>query len=108
MGLEPFDSEAQDRHPTKHLDCYALGMVIYEVLSLRTPFSEDQNVVGFEKVLRRVRPERPEGADGVWFTDDMWGALEHCWMPEPWDRSSAECVLRCLEKSSTAWVPPSS
>ncbi|KAF9789402.1 kinase-like domain-containing protein, partial [Thelephora terrestris] len=108
FSQELFTSEAQDYHPTRHSDCYALGMVIYEVLTLRVPFYQYQNLVISGKVVRGERPERLEGADGVWLTDGVWGVLERCWEPEPQDRPGIEDVLRCLEERLSSWVPPSS
>ena len=103
----PFDSEVQDKHPTKYSDCHALGMVIYEDLGLRTPFYLHRSFINPGKAAGGDHPERPEGAGGVWFADDVWGVLEDCWVSEPRDRLSTENVLRCLEKSSMPWVPPS-
>ena len=107
MSPELFDSEPQDRCPTNYSDCYALGMVIYEVLSLRIPFYQYRSLVVPGKVVQGDRPTRPEGGDGVSFTDDVWKLLERCWVPEPRGRPSAKDVLSCLEKGSTFWVPPS-
>ena len=107
MSPELFNSEVQDRSPTKHSDCYALGMVIYEVLSLRMPFYQNHNLAIPGKVVQGDRPARPEGADGMWFTDDSWRVLERCWAPEPQHRPSIKDVLRCLEEGSRSWVPSS-
>ena len=107
MSPELFDSEAQDRCPSKCSDCYALGMVVYEVLSLCMPFYQYQNRDIPSKVVQGDRPARPEGADGVWFTDKVWEVLERCWVPEPQNRPSTKDVLRCLEKGSMSRVPPS-
>ena len=81
-------------------------MVVYEVLSLHIPFYQYRNMVIPMKVVQGDRPERPEGGDGVPFTDDVWKVLERCWVPEPRDRPRIEDVLRYLEKCSTSWVPP--
>ena len=109
MSPELLDSEIQDRHHTTRSDCYALGMVIYEVLSGRTPFHQYRNIDIPRKVLGGDRPERPQGVEENWFVGagEVWGVLEHCWMPQPGDRPSIEDVLRCLEECSRSWTPPS-
>ena len=107
MSPELLDSGAQDRQPTRYSDCYALGMVIYEVISLCMPFHRHQNSVIPGKVVQGDRPERPKGVDGVQFTNDMWEMLERCWAPKPGNRPRIEDVLRCLERGSMSWGPHS-
>jgi len=107
MSPELFDTETEGYHGTKHSDCYALGMVIYEVLSGHIPFYQYGNRAIILKVIKGVRPERPQGVEGVWFTDDVWEVLERCWTPQPGDRPGVEDVLQCLERVSMSWMPPS-
>lgn len=80
---------------TKESDRYALGMVMYEVLSGHTPFFS--STVPVLDILRGKRPERPQGAQGEWFTDRIWAMLKLCWKPRPGDRPSLDVVLRCLQ-----------
>ncbi|KAF9644930.1 kinase-like protein, partial [Thelephora ganbajun] len=100
--LHPDQFGFEDSRPTKGSDCYALGMVILEVLSGQAPFARYKDFIAMRKVIEGERPERPEGA---WFTDDLWGTLEQCWSPHPKDRPTAEAVLECLERVSMAWQP---
>ena len=80
---------------TRESDCYALGMVMYEVLSGQAPFFPSTSPVS--DVLRGERPVRPEGAPGAWFTDDIWKMLESCWKPLANDRPSLNAMLLCLQ-----------
>ena len=108
MSPELFDPDRfgfQNSRRTKQSDCYALGMVILEVLSGQTPFPSCVDMVVTRKVTEGERPGRPQGAKGVWFPDDLWGMLEHCWSPQPGDRPDLEAVLGCLERVSTVWQP---
>ena len=108
MSPELFDPEGfglKDSRPTDHSDCYALGMVIYEVLSERVPFFRHRGFVAL-KIAKGERPERPQGVYGAWFTD-VWGILEGCWRPIPADRPRINDVLQCLERVSRSWTPPS-
>ena len=97
--LHPQLFGCKDSQPTKESDCYALGMVILEVLSGQTPFPHDNGVAVMRKVLDGERPERPEE---VWFTDDLWGALKQCWSPHPETRPTVQAILECLDRVSLA------
>jgi len=80
-------------------------MVILEVLSGKPPFSGDGGLIVMRKVIEGERPGRPEGKEGVWFTDDLWEILEQCWLPQPGRRPTIEAIIRCLKQGSTAWQP---
>jgi hypothetical protein len=87
----------QEYHPTKESDQYALGMVIYEVLSGQVPFAPYEYSTAVLKIAEGERPERPQGEEGRLFTDDIWDTLGLCWKHQPHDRISASAVLLRLE-----------
>ena len=93
----------KDGRPTKQSDCYALGMVVYEVLRGKVPYHRDGGYIVIAKVIDGHRPRRPRGPEGTWFTDGIWSVLKHCWKPNPGDRPSIPEVLRSLK----TWMPPS-
>ena len=101
--LDPDKFGSEDGHPTKESDCYALGMTILEVLSGQPPFYYYKYLTVMQKVLEGERPRRPAGAEGGWFTDDLWGMLQLCWAPQSENRPTIEAVLECLEQGSTTW-----
>jgi serine/threonine protein kinase len=94
----------KDSRRTKRSDCYALGMVIYEVLSGQVPFNRCDVYAVVAKVGGGERPGRPRGAEGERFTNGVWRILERCWTPNPDDRPRIEDVLRCLEEASGFWT----
>lgn len=109
MGPELFNPKKfglKDGRPTKPSDCYALGMVVYEVLSGKVPFYRYGHYAVVLKVSEGKRPKQPHGAKGAWFGDDLWNLLQHCWKPSPDDRPRAREVLDRLEKVSGSWTPP--
>ena len=95
--LDPDQFGFGDGRPTKESDCYALGMVIYEVLSGQAPFTQFHNLIVMQKVIEGLRPGRPRGVQGAWFTDGLWRMLELCWKPKPNDRPSLDTILQCLQ-----------
>jgi serine/threonine protein kinase len=103
--LYPEDFGLKDSRRTKRSDCYALGMVIYEVLSGRVPFSPHRSCTIAVRVSRGERPEQPQGAEREWFANGVWEVLERCWMPKPNDRLRIRDVLQCLEEVSGFWIP---
>ena len=98
--LDPENFSLPNRRPTMESDCYALGMVIYEVLSGQVPFPTCSSFTALRKVLEGERPERPQGEAGKLFTDGIWSVTELCWMAEPSKRASAKDVLVGLEGKS--------
>jgi len=103
--LDPDRFGLEDGRPTKHSDCYALGMVILEVLSGKPPFPNYNGFIIVRKVVEGERPGRPQGREEVWFTDDLWEVLGQCWSPQPERRPTIDTVLQCLESGSRAWQP---
>ena len=103
--LDPDRFGLGDSRPTKHSDCYALGMAILEVLTGKPPFPDCSGLVVMRKVIEGERPGRPQGEEGVWLIDDLWEMLEQCWSPHPERRPIIDAILQCLEQGSTAWQP---
>jgi serine/threonine protein kinase len=95
--LDPGMFGLKKRRSTKESDCYALGMVIYEVLSGQTPFSPSKAPVVMRKVLNGERPEKPQGNGGKYFTDGIWRVMQFCWKSLPRDRIRAKDILLGLE-----------
>jgi serine/threonine protein kinase len=108
MSPELFDPEnfgLKDSRRTERSDCYALGMVIYEVLSGQLPFSCHASYAVVARVLKGQRPERPQGAEREWFGNGVWEVLERCWTPKPDERPRIRDVLQRLEEVSGFWTP---
>jgi serine/threonine protein kinase len=91
--LDPDKFGLKESRPTKESDCYALGMVIYEVLSGLKPYAPYRGPAVIRKVLDGERPERPQGSEGKLLTEGVWRVVQLCWKPQPGDRTSAKAVL---------------
>ena len=102
--LDPDRFGSGNGRPTVESDCYALGMVIYEVLSGQVPFASDREPVVTRKVTEGERPRRPpQEEEPMWFTDDIWEILKLCWATKPEMRPSIESVLECLGRVSWSY-----
>jgi len=119
--LEPsrFDSNGR---PTRESDCYALGMVIYEVGWLRSlrlsPIHPSQVLTGLRPfhglcayepvpaILRGQRPEKPIGAESLGLSCDLWGLVQLCWSESSSIRPTAQRLFDHLSLASLAWAPP--
>jgi len=101
--LYPAKFGLKNNHPTAKSDVYALGMVVYEVLSGLAPFSTHRDPEVVFMVIGGERPERPQGEAGELFTDEIWEVLELCWKQQPNDRPNLKRVLSALEGE----MPPS-
>ena len=52
------------------------------------PFSGYGIYTAIVKIGKGDRPERPQGSEGKWFTDVIWGTLEYYWAPKRDERPS--------------------
>jgi len=108
--------------PARESDCYALGMVIYEVgwlRSLRLPLTHLSQVLtglrpfhrlcAYEPVpaiLRGQRPEKPIDAESLGLTCDLWELVQLCWSESSSARPTAQRLFDHLSLASLAWAPP--
>ncbi|KAF9780167.1 kinase-like domain-containing protein [Thelephora terrestris] len=104
--LDPSQFGSENTRPTKESDSYALGMVILEVLSGQPPFALHNEFMVMRLVTEGKRPERPNGPEGVWFTDDLWQMLNRCWEIRPESRASIGAIFEYLGRVSGTWKSP--
>ena len=103
--LHPEKFGFKDTKRTKESDCYALGMVILEVLTGQSPFAGHSEIDVMQKVTSGKSPERPKEQ---WFTNDLWKTLKQCWSSRPKRRPTVGAVLECLGRVSAVLHLPSS
>ena len=108
--------------PTPESDCYALGMVIYEVGWLRSlrlsliypsqvltglrPFHRLCSYEPVAAILKGQRPDKPIDAESLGLSCDLWGLVQLCWAESISTRPTAQRLFVHLSQGSLGWAPP--
>ena len=50
-----------------------------------------------------IRPEKPEGARRLGFSDELWKTVEQCWLEDRNARPSVEDILSSLNEATVFW-----
>ena len=117
-----------DSLPTPQADIYAFGLVIFQVceqdrrywlfygrflqiLTGEVPFRGVQLAALGYFVLGGKRPDKPENASAVGFSDALWGFTQRCWDGDMELRPKAGEVVTHLGEAVASWdglMPPCS
>jgi serine/threonine protein kinase len=125
MSPELLDPQrfGSDGRLTRESDCYALGMVIYEVSRLHrcsrwsfahpsqvlTGLRPFHHVIAFTPVLAIMegdRPRKPLYPESLGFSDALWELTQSCWSESASTRPTARQLFDYLSPASLTWVPP--
>ena len=121
--LDPDRFGISDSRQTKQSDCYAFGMVVYEVCSDvifptsaevllvchqvlcgKTPYWEITNEAGVMLAIPRGdRPQKPEAMENLGFTNQLWELVEQCWSVDIGARPDVRTVLSHLNHATWSW-----
>jgi len=101
--LDPSRLEDRDPRPTKESDCFALGMVIYEVLCGHVPYDGWETERINDAILQGVRPYKPDAAAKIGLVDELWELLQRCWEEKREGRPDLRAVRACLKEVVPLW-----
>jgi len=93
---------AGNRH-TRQSDRYALGMVIYEVLSGHSPYHELSECSAVAEIIDGGRPKKPTMAARLGFTGELWEIVERCWNKDRDERPNLRVILSTLNDAAPFW-----
>lgn len=84
---------------------------LLQVLTGETPFSDVQPPALAYHLLRGKRPEKPENALAIGFSDSLWAFTRRCWDGDTEPRPKAREVAIHLKEAAAGWdelMPPCS
>ncbi|KAF9789236.1 kinase-like domain-containing protein [Thelephora terrestris] len=79
--------------PSKEADIYALGMTVYQVLTGKSPFFPTKGLNIFFPIVSGARPSKPENAEGIGMTEDIWSLLQETWREDRTTRPDISKIL---------------
>jgi len=122
--LAPTKFGMKQRTPTSQTDIYAFGFVILQVceedhgnqlstyiaqvLTGEIP-SRSVSKGFFYSVVEGSRPDKPENASSIGFSDLLWGFVQRCWDGNKTRRPKVAEVITHLGEAATNWnglMPP--
>ncbi|KAF9448603.1 kinase-like protein [Macrolepiota fuliginosa MF-IS2] len=100
MAPELFDENDKIVRPTLFSDVFALGSVMYEILTDQMPFHEfAQNHTVMFKIFSGEKPSKPPSS--AWadleLTDGLWELMDLCWSFEPDKRPTLPDIIEKLK-----------
>lgn len=81
----------------------------FQVLTGETPFRDIQQSALAFHVLRGKRPDKPENATAIGFSDSLWRFTQRCWHRDVKSRPVVGEVVSHLKEAAANWdglMPP--
>jgi serine/threonine protein kinase len=85
--------ESFDDHPTKKVDVFVFGLILFELLCGESVFPKDADIARIYAL--HAREERPNIPEGV--SPTISGLIQRCWSPEGRNRPTFEEIYSELE-----------
>jgi len=82
---------------SKPADIFALAMLALEMFTGKVPFGNMKEDSVVDQIRSGRRPVKPQAAEQLGLTAEMWELLEKCWAANPNERPTIDDVVRTLE-----------
>jgi cyclophilin family peptidyl-prolyl cis-trans isomerase len=100
-------SQFQTPTASKPADVFAFAMLAVEVFSGRVPFGNMKNESVVIQIASGKRPAKPQAAEQLGLTAEMWKFIEKCWNANPSKRPTIDEVVSAWEGFVNGYVPSS-
>ena len=87
-----------DAKPSKEVDMYAFGIVVYEVITGTRPYGKRKLMEIPSLTVQGLRPSKPEDPMPAGFGQGTWEFAERCWDEDQTERPSARAALEHFER----------
>ena len=91
---------------SKPADVFAFAMLSVEVFTGRVPFGNMKNESVIIQIVNGKRPAKPQVAEQLGITAEMWKFIEKCWGANPNKRPTIDEVVRTWEGFVKGYVVP--
>jgi len=61
------------------------------------------DILAVNAIMEGVRPNKPEGAKRLGFSDELWGPVERCWLEDRNTSPRVEDILSSLNDDVLFW-----
>ena len=82
---------------SKPADVFAFAMLAVEIFTGNVPFGDMKNKSAAVHIANGRRPDKPDAADQLGLTTEMWEFIGKCWTPNPKKRPTIDEVVGAWE-----------
>lgn len=104
----PNKTSSRPATASKPADIFAFSMVAVEVFTGKVPFGNMKNESAVIHIASGKRPPKPQAAEQLGLTAEMWKFIEKCWTANPNKRPTINEVVRTWEGFVNGHTVPSS
>jgi len=102
--IDPPKPSSKPIMASKSADVFAFAMLAVEVFSGKVPFGNMKNESVVVQIANGKRPAKPQAAEQLGLSAEMWKFIEKCWSANPNKRPSIDEVVRIWEGFVNGYV----